>query len=85
MKPLRGRDVWLCINTAWNIFNFRHGLMTALANAGFEVTAFAPPDEYVARIESLGVRHIPMDLDNARTNPILELLTLFRMVRLLGR
>jgi glycosyltransferase involved in cell wall biosynthesis len=83
MKPLHRKDVWICINTAWNIFNFRRGLMTALANAGFQVTAFAPPDEYVARIESLGVRYIPMGLDNARTNPVLELLTLLRMVRLL--
>lgn len=85
MKPYRGKDIWICINTAWNIFNFRSGLMIALTNAGFKVTAFAPPDDYVARIESLGVRYIPMDLDNARTNPILELLTLLRMVRLLGR
>jgi glycosyltransferase involved in cell wall biosynthesis len=85
MKPLHRPDVWICINTAWNIFNFRCGLMSALTHAGFQVTAFAPPDAYVARLESLGVRYIPMDLDNARTNPVLELLTLWRMVRLLGR
>ncbi|MBE0623733.1 MAG: glycosyltransferase family 4 protein [Burkholderiales bacterium] len=85
MNQSHRKDVWICINTAWNIFNFRTGLMTALAHAGFQVTAFAPPDEYVARIKSLGVRYVPMDLDNARTNPVLELLTLLRMVTLLGR
>ena len=81
----RSREVWICINTAWNIFNFRSGLISALSQAGFDLAAYAPPDEYIPRIEALGVRYVPMELDNARTNPILELLTLGRMLRLLGR
>jgi glycosyltransferase involved in cell wall biosynthesis len=79
------KEVWVAINTTWNIFNFRRGLITALGAAGFRVAAFAPPDEYVGRVESFGARYVPMQLDNASTNPLRELMTLLRMVRLLKR
>ncbi|MGE0873768.1 MAG: glycosyltransferase family 4 protein [Burkholderiales bacterium] len=78
------RDVWIAINTAWNIANFRAGLIAALQAGGFRVTAYAPPDAYVPAIEALGARFVPMALENARTNPLLELGTLLRMLRLLG-
>ncbi len=80
-----GGDVWIAINTAWNVANFRAGLIAALKADGVRVTAYAPPDSYVPAIEALGARYIPMALDNARTNPLLELATLARMVLLLGR
>jgi len=79
------REIWIAINTTWNIYNFRRGLITALGDAGFRVAAFAPPDEYIGRVESSGARHVPMRLDNAGTNPLRELLTLWNMVRLLRR
>lgn len=79
------RDVWIAINTAWNIANFRAGLIAALRENGFRVTACAPRDSYVPVIEALGARFVPMPLDNARTNPLLELATLLRMAQLLGR
>lgn len=83
-RPPSG-EIWIAINTTWNIFNFRRGLIAALGEAGFRVAAFAPPDEYIGRIESCGARYVPMQLDNAGTNPLRELITLWRMVRLLKR
>lgn len=78
-------EVWIAINTTWNVFNFRRGLISALAGAGFRVAAYAPPDAYIGRVEAAGARHVPMPLNNAGTNPLRELMTLWRMVRLLGR
>ncbi len=78
-------EIWIAINTTWNIFNFRRGLIAALGHAGFRVVAFAPPDEYIGRVESSGARYVPMQLDNASTNPLRELMTLWHMVRLLKR
>jgi glycosyltransferase involved in cell wall biosynthesis len=85
MSRPHSKEVWIAINTAWNIVNFRSTLVSALQQAGFGVAAYAPPDRYSARFESMGARYVPMSLENARTNPFLELVTLVRMAILLGR
>jgi glycosyltransferase involved in cell wall biosynthesis len=85
VSAVPSKEVWIAINTTWNIFNFRRGLISALGQAGFSVVAYAPPDEYVGRIQSAGARYMPMQLNNSSTHPLLELMTLWRMVRLLGR
>lgn len=72
-RPLR---IALCLNAAWNIVNFRSGLVRALQKAGHEVIALAPPDEFVPRLVELGVTYVPIKLDRKGTNPFLELKTL---------
>lgn len=72
-RPLR---IALCLNAAWNIVNFRSGLVRALQKAGHEVIALAPEDEFVPRLLELGVTYVPIDLDRKGTNPLQELKTL---------
>lgn len=74
--------ILLISNTAWSLINFRGGLMRALLSAGHEVVAVAPDDEHVARIEALGVRFVPLPMDNKGTNPVKDLLLIWRFVRL---
>jgi len=63
--------VALVINTSWNIWNFRRGLVRALQAAGHEVLAIAPPDAYSDRLETeLGCRYVPILMENKGTNPI---------------
>ncbi|QKG57949.1 glycosyltransferase family 4 protein [Hymenobacter sp. BRD128] len=63
--------VALVINTSWNIWNFRRGLVQALQAAGHEVLAIAPPDAYSGRLETeLGCRYVPILMENKGTNPI---------------
>ena len=63
--------VAVVINTSWNIWNFRRGLVKALQAAGHEVLAIAPPDAYSARLESeLGCRYVPILMENKGTNPL---------------
>ncbi len=63
--------VALVINTSWNIWNFRRGLVKALQAAGHEVLAIAPPDAYSDRLASeLGCRYVPILMENKGTNPI---------------
>lgn len=38
--------VVIALNTAWNLVNFRAGLIRALVQAGYEVVAVAPNDSY---------------------------------------
>ena len=63
--------VAIVINTSWNIWNFRRGLVKALQAASHEVLAIAPPDDYSGRLESeLGCRYVPILMENKGTNPI---------------
>lgn len=59
----------ISINAAWNIYNFRRGLIAALRGRGFRVVALAPPDEYVGRLEALGVEFHPIAIDSKGTSP----------------
>ena len=75
----------ICINTAWNLVNFRAGLISALIAEGHEVLAVAPPDKHVSRVTALGCRFVPITMDNRGTNPIKDFFLFVRLLRLLGR
>lgn len=77
--------VVIALNTAWNLFNFRAGLIRAMIAAGYEVVAVAPPDAYAERVRDLGCRFIPLTMDNKGTHPARDLLLLWRFWRLLRR
>ena len=62
--------VVIAINTAWNIYNFRRGLIEALLSEGMEVIAVSPEDEYSPLIETLGCQYVPIRIDNKGTNPL---------------
>lgn len=74
--------IFLIGNTSWGLVNFRSGLMLGLIAAGHEVIAVAPQDEHVARIESLGIRFIPLQMDNKGSHPGRDLLLLLSFYRL---
>lgn len=79
MRP----KVVIALNTAWNLVNFRSGLIRAFLDAGYEVVAVAPPDEYVSRLVALGCGFIPLPMDNKGTHPGRDLLLFWRFYRLL--
>ncbi len=75
----------IALNLAWNLVNFRAGLIRALVAEGYEVVAVAPPDEYAPQLAALGCRFVPLPMDNQGTHPGRDLLLLGRFVRLLRR
>lgn len=75
--------VMIALNAAWNLANFRGGLIRGLMAHGHEVVAVAPADAYVAAVEGLGCRYRPLPMDNRGTNPVRDLLLWWRFVRLL--
>lgn len=79
MKP----KLMIALNTAWNLVNFRAGLIRALVAAGYEVVAVAPDDEYSPKLAALGCRFVPLPMDNKGVNPGRDLLLLFRFVQVL--
>lgn len=77
------KKVVISINTSWNIYNFRSGLVKAFIEHGYEVIAVAPSDDYVPRLEALGCKCIPLSMDSNGTNPARDLLLLIRYYLLL--
>jgi glycosyltransferase involved in cell wall biosynthesis len=77
------KKVVIALNTAWNMVNFRSGLIRALIENGHDVIAVAPTDEYVPKLISLGCRYVPMPMDNQGTHPVRDLILLWRFFRLM--
>lgn len=71
--------ILLTVNLAWNILNFRMGIVRALQNAGHEVAVLAPGEG--AGLEAAGVRHIPLEMDAKGLSPLSGIALTARMTR----
>lgn len=65
--------VLLTGNTSFKIANFRAGLVHALKADGHDVSVLAPIDEYTPKLEQMGCRFIPLEIDRNGTDPVAEL------------
>ncbi len=81
---LRGITVAIVVNTSWNIYNFRGGLVRAMVQQGARVIAIAPPDEYSDRLESeFGATYVPVNrLSRKGTNPAQDAALLLELARI---
>ncbi len=79
------KKVLIVLNTAWNLVNFRAGLIRVLVAHGYEVIAVAPYDEYADRLEELGCRFVALPMDNKGTHPGRDLLLTIRFLKLLRK
>ena len=70
------------LNSSWNLVNFRSGLIRALVQAGHEVIAVAPPDDYSAQVPSLGCKYFPLAMDAKGKNPFKDFFLVLRYIRL---
>ena len=68
--------VLIALNTAWNLLNFRAGLIRALVAQGHAVVAVAPDDAYASRLAELGCRFVALPMDNQGTHPGRDVLLL---------
>lgn len=75
------------LNTSWNIYNFRMGLVDSFLKDGHEVYAIAPKDKYSHLLEEKGCAFIELRMDSRGANPlkdfllILELYRIYKMTR----
>jgi len=72
----------IALNTAWNLVNFRVGLIESLHRAGYEVVAVAPSDGCEAR---LPCRFLDLPMDNGGTNPLRDIVLMMRFMALFRR
>ena len=80
---MMNKKIVISINTAWNIYNFRRGLIKTLTDQGYEVLALAPDDDYVSRVQKSVNRFITLPMENNRTRPLPDLLLFLRYIYLL--
>lgn len=74
------------LNTSWNVFNFRLGLIKALIAKGHRLYAVAPTDEFVPEIIETGCNFIPVyNLSRKGVNPFKDALFCFELFRIYRR
>jgi glycosyltransferase involved in cell wall biosynthesis len=82
VEPRPGKSLVLSINTAWNVYNFRRGLIAALREAGYEVVVVSPVDGFVEKLLALGCRHRPVPMAGDASSALDDLRLLFAYWRL---
>lgn len=82
---MRRNTIVISINAAWNIVNFRGGVISALQERGYRIVALAPDDEYRARLEEMGVELCPIAIDSKGMSPLRDLILLARYRAVLSR
>jgi glycosyltransferase involved in cell wall biosynthesis len=83
LVAMKQKTAVISINAAWNIYNFRRGLIAGLHAAGFRVVALAPRDEYIERLSDLGIEFWPIEIDKQGVSPSRDLMLLGRYYRVL--
>lgn len=77
----------IVLNTSWNIYNFRLGLINSLRSNGHHVIVVAPEDIYSEKLISLGFEFIDVKMDSSGVNPIkdtallLELYGIYKKIK----
>ena len=72
-------------NSDESLFRFHNPIMKRLVDSGLRVYAVSPPGAYVKDIEGLGVDFVPWVLSRRSLNPLTELASLIRLVRIYQR
>lgn len=77
------RKIVISVNTAWNVCNFRAGLVRALVEHGYEVLVMARSDDYASRLAELGCRFKLLSMDANGSSPSRDLALLVKYRRVL--
>lgn len=86
VQQATGPLVVVCANLAWNLVNFRAGLICGLIENGCRVLAVAPADPVMeARLRALGADFEAMPLDAMGLRPGRDLGTFFAIRSLIAR
>jgi len=65
-------------NRAWNLVNYRSGLIRTLIKDGYTIIAVAPQDKYTKKLKELGCQFLDISIRSHGVNPISELILLFK-------
>lgn len=63
----------IVLNTSWNIYNFRRGLVESLLQNQHQVIAIAPEDNYSTQLIEMGCEFYPVKMQRKGSNPLKDL------------
>ena len=75
--------ILLSANSAWNVVNFRAGLIRGLKQAGYDVAVAAPADGHQDRLNLEEVRYFPLPMNRSGMNPFADFVLFARYARLM--
>ena len=79
------KKIIINLNSSWNIFNFRLGLIKFLQSEGYEIIAVAPRDEYVNHLKAAGLKCYNIYMNQKGTNPITDFFLFLQYLRLFNK
>ena len=82
--PLK-KKIIICANSAWNVSNFRKGIILELIRNDFEVVVVSPRDDCVSKLCDLGCQYINIHIDNKGVNPINDLYLIFQYLKIFNQ
>lgn len=77
------KKIALVANSTWNIYNFRQNIIRKLIEEGYDITVFAPLDEYITYKEKYpNLKHIGLrTLDRDGINPVKDVLLILELFK----
>ena len=75
----------IVLNTSWNIYNFRAGLINHLSAQGHQVIAIAPVDGYTDKVRGLGCEFHPVKISGTGLNPLEDIGFLISLIKVFRR
>ena len=79
------KKIIISANSAWNIVNFRKGIVLKFIDNGFEVVIVSTMDEHVSRLYEFGCQHININIDSKGMNPINDLYLIFQYLKIFNK
>lgn len=79
------KKIAIVINTSWNIFNFRMGLLNTLKKQGNTIICIAPKDNYSNKLIENGFLYYDIKMNNKGTNPLEDLKLTYDFYNLLKK
>jgi Glycosyl transferase 4-like len=70
LQTNRFMRIGIVVNSSWNIYNFRMGLIQSFLKSQHEVIAIAPNDGYAEKLKASGCEFYPIEMDSKGTDPV---------------
>lgn len=72
-------NIAIVLNTSWNVYNFRLGLIKSLQRENYKITVIAPRDEYTQKLIDEGCSYEEVTMDSRGANAIKDLGLVFEL------
>jgi glycosyltransferase involved in cell wall biosynthesis len=79
------KRIGMVVNEAWNMYNFRAGLIKKMILEGYEVVVIAPTDKFDEKLKGLGAKVVNVQINSKGTNPREDLELIFTLCKIFKR